>query len=80
MVKVSSDGEELSRRSNTQQDGQVYENELWSEMGPYGSIGAHIKTVRSHMAQDHVPTPLDPKQCYRAPKQLQTYCKSVRLM
>ena len=23
------------------------------EMGPYGSIRAHIKTGRSHMAQDH---------------------------
>ena len=27
--------------------------EIWSEMGPYGSLGAHIKTGRSPMAQDH---------------------------
>ena len=27
--------------------------EIWSEMGPYGSVGAHIKTGRSPMAQDH---------------------------
>ena len=29
-------------------------------MGPYGSIWAHIKTGRSHMAQDHFRTPPDP--------------------
>ena len=30
-------------------------------MGPYGSVGAHIKTGRSPMAQDHFKTPPDPK-------------------
>ena len=30
-------------------------------MGPHGSILAHIKTVRSPMAQDHFWTPPDPK-------------------
>ena len=34
--------------------------EIWSEMGPYGSVGAHIKTGRSPMAQDHFKTPPDP--------------------
>ena len=28
-------------------------NRIASEMGPYGSILAHSKTGRSHMAQDH---------------------------
>ena len=35
--------------------------EILSEMGPYGSVGAHIKTGRSPMAQDHFKTPPDPK-------------------
>ena len=31
----------------------IYENHgIWSEMGPYGSVWAHIKTARSPMAQD----------------------------
>ena len=36
--------------------------EIWSEMGPYGSVGAHIKTGKSSMAQDHFKTPPDPKK------------------
>ena len=36
--------------------------EILSEMGPYGSVGAHIKTGRSPMAQDHFKTPPDPKK------------------
>ena len=31
-------------------------------MGPYGSVGAHIKTGRSPMAHDHFQTPPDPKK------------------
>ena len=31
-------------------------------MGPYGSVGARIKTGRSHMAQDHFQTSPDPKR------------------
>ena len=31
-------------------------------MGPYGSVGAHIKTGRSPMAQDHFQTHPDPKK------------------
>ena len=31
-------------------------------MGPYGSVGAHIKTGRSPMAQDHFQTPPDPQK------------------
>ena len=31
-------------------------------MGPCGSVGAHIKTGRSPMAQDHFKTPPDPKK------------------
>ena len=34
--------------------------EIWSEMGPYGWVGAHIKTGRSPMAQDRFKTPPDP--------------------
>ena len=26
---------------------------ILSEMGPYGSVGAHIKTGKRYMAQDH---------------------------
>ena len=34
-------------------------------MGPYGSVGAHIKTGRSPMAQDHFKTPPDPKMAHK---------------
>ena len=37
-------------------------------MGPYGSVGAHIKTGRSPMAHDHFQTPPDPKMGYKNPK------------
>ena len=37
-------------------------------MGPDGSIWAHIKTGRSHMAQDHFKTPSDPKTTYEDPE------------
>ena len=37
-------------------------------MGPYGSVGAHIKTGRSPMAQDPFKTPPDPKMIHRNPK------------
>ena len=35
---------------------------IWFEMGPYGSVGAHIKTGRSPVAQDHFKTPPDPQK------------------
>ena len=38
--------------------------EIWSEMGPYGSVGAHIKTGESSMAQDHFQTPPDPQRAF----------------
>ena len=41
---------------------------MLSEMGPYGSIWAHIKTGRSHMPQDHFQTPFDPQKVYNNPK------------
>ena len=45
------------------QDFALFKNHgILSEMGPYGSIWAHIKTGRSHMAQDHFQTSLDPKK------------------
>ena len=41
-------------------------------MGPYyGSVGAHIKTGRSPMAQDHCQTPPDPKKAYKNQKMTQ---------
>ena len=41
----------------------MYENhENWSEMGPYGSVWADIKTGKSPMAHDHVQTPPDPQK------------------
>ena len=45
--------------------------EIWFEMGPYGSVGAHIKTGRSPMAQDHFKTPPDPKMAHKNPKMTQ---------
>jgi len=33
-------------------------------MGPYGSVGAHINTGRSPMAQEHFKTPPDPQKGY----------------
>ena len=41
--------------------------EIWSEMGPYGSVGAHIKTGRSPMAHDHFQTPPDPPKGFYNP-------------
>ena len=40
-------------------------------MGPYGSVGAHIKTGESPMAQDHFKTPPDPKTTHKNPKMTQ---------
>ena len=37
-------------------------------MGPYGSVGAHIKTGKRSMAPDHFQTPPDPKKGYKNPK------------
>ena len=37
-------------------------------MGPYGSVGAHIKTGRSPMAHDHFQTPPGPKRGHTNPK------------
>ena len=37
-------------------------------MGPYGWVGAHIKTGRSPMAQDHFKTPPDPNIAHKNPK------------
>ena len=42
-----------------------------SEMGPNGSVWVHIKTGRSHMAQDHFKTPPDPKKVYKRSKMAQ---------
>ena len=44
---------------------------FWSEMGPYGSVGAHIKTGESSMAQDHFQTPPDPKRAHKNRKMTQ---------
>ena len=54
-------------------------HEIWSEMGPYGSVGAHIKTGRSPMAQDHFKTPPDPKKDHVIAKNQQKYKKSPRV-
>ena len=53
--------------------------EILSEMGPYGSVGAHIKTGRSSMAQDHLKTPPDPKKCHGMTKNPQKSKKSSRV-
>ena len=43
---------------------KIMEFDLKSEMGPYGSEWARIKTGRSHVAQDHFRTPPGPKRGY----------------
>ena len=48
-------------------------------MGPYGSVGAHIKTGRSPMAQDHFKTPPDPKKGHGMTKNPQKSKKSSRV-
>ena len=53
--------------------------EILSEMGPYGSVGAHIKTGRSPMAQDHFKTPPDPKKGHGMTKNPQKSKKSSRV-
>ena len=53
--------------------------EIWSEMGPYGSVGAHIKTGRSPMAQDHFKTPPDPKKGHGMTKHPQKNNKYSRV-
>ena len=40
----------------------------WGEMGPYGSVGAHIKTGKRSMAPDHFQIPPDPKKGYKNQK------------
>ena len=35
--------------------------EIWFELGPYGSVGAHIKTGKRYMPQDNFKTLLAPK-------------------
>ena len=48
-------------------------------MGSHGSVGAHIKTGRSPMAQDHCKTPPDPKKGYGMTKNPQKSKKSSRV-
>ena len=47
-------------------------------MGPYGSVGAHIKNGESSMAQDHFKTPPDPKKDHGMTKHPQKNKKSSR--
>ena len=42
--------------------------EILSEMGPYGSVGAHIKTGKRYVALDHFKTPPDPKKGHEMTK------------
>ena len=46
-------------------------------MGPYGLVGAHIKTGRSPMAPDHFQTPPDPQRGYKNLKDIKKVLKSV---
>ena len=56
----------------------VFENHgIWSEMGPYGSVWAQIKTGRSPMAHDHFWTPPDPKMTHQNQKKIKKKIKSV---
>ena len=57
----------------------IYENHgIWCEMGPYGSISAHIKAGRSPMALDHFQTPPDPKKGYKNSKFIPKDVKAAR--
>ena len=54
----------------------IYENyQIWFEMGPHGSIWAHIKTGRSHMAQDHFQTLCDLKKAIKIRKLTSKYIR-----
>ena len=46
--------------------------EIWSEMGPYGSVGAQINTA---MAHDHFQTPPDTKRGYKTTQKSQKILK-----
>ena len=46
-------------------------------MGPYGSVGAHIKSGRSPMAQDHFKTPPGPQKGHGMTKKTQTQEKHL---
>ena len=46
-------------------------------MGPYGSVGAHIKNGRSPVAQDHLKSPTDPKMGHGMTKNPQTSKKKL---
>ena len=50
---------------------EKYEN--WSEMGPYGSVWADIKTGKSPMAHDHFQTLLTPKGAIKIEKIKKTH-------
>ena len=52
--------------------------DILSEMGLYGSVGTHIKTGRSPMAQDNFKTPPDPKKGHGMTKNPQKSKKSSR--
>ena len=47
-------------------------------MGSYASVGAHIKTGESSMAQDHFKTPPDPKMAHKNPKMTQNDVTAAR--
>ena len=47
-------------------------------MGPYGSVGAHIKTGKRSMAPDHFQTPPDPQKGYTNPKMIPKDVKAAR--
>ena len=44
-------------------------------MGLCGSVGAHIKTGKRYMAQDHFKTPPDPKMAHKNQKNTQKSAK-----
>ena len=48
-------------------------------MGPYGSVGAHIKTGKRYMGQDHFKTPPDPKKGHGMTKNPQKNKESSRV-
>ena len=48
-------------------------------MCPHGSVGAHIKTGKRYMAEDHFKTPPDPKKGHGMPKHPQKSKKSSRV-
>ena len=63
------------------QDFDMFKNHgILSDMGPHGSVCAHIKTGRSPLAQDHFWTPPDQTMAHTNSKMIQQIKKGQRII